>query len=182
MLDLDSKSISLLHDDDIDEDDEDGHEEDLEDLCQPISLNFVSLSDIDAQITPLKAKAKGLQTIFEGVFLETPPRSGGRTVIPRKICDPSTGDSSSDDEDDQVTPLCDSYRRDLEEEEDLDGNQEIFMCSNIRRTPTTATTTTTTTSAIKEQLVVASRGEVGTVTAICNSFQRRLNLIPGEDC
>lgn len=153
MLDLDSKSISLQDDDD------------LEELCQPISLNFVSLSEIDAQITPLKAKAKGLQTIFEGVFLETPPRSGGRTVIPRKTCDPRVGsDSSSSDEDDQVTPLCDSYIDGAGEEEQggYDAPQLIrSRCSTSRGASTAASSTS--------------------LSSICNSFQRRLNLIPGED-
>lgn len=166
------KSFSLHHQDE-DEDEE------LDQLCQPLSLNFVSLSDIDAQITPLKAK--GLQTIFEGVFLETPPRSGGRTVIPRKKCDikvkvlglQSTSSSSSeeeDDEDDQVTPLCESFidhqQQRLEDEEATDP--EIIIS---RRS-----------SSIKEQLVVASIAAETTLTSsFCNAFQQRLNLIPGED-
>lgn len=158
MLDLDSKSISLQDDDD------------LEELCQPISLNFVSLSDIDAQITPLKAKAKGLQTIFEGVFLETPPRSGGRTVIPRKKCDPrGRSDSSSSDEDDQVTPLCDSYT-DGVGEEDQGGSEAPQLIRSRCSTSRGATTATE-----------DSRTSSTSLSSICNSFQRRLNLIPGED-
>lgn len=43
--------------------------------------SFISFSEIDAHITPLKA-TKGLETIFEGIFLETPNKSHLRD--PRK--------------------------------------------------------------------------------------------------
>lgn len=171
---------TCLRDDDHDENDaDDAAEEELDHLCQPLSLNFVSLSEIDAQITPLKAK--GLQTIFEGVFLETPPRSGGRTVIPRRTCDPqSTDSSSSDDEDDHVTPLPQSYRDDEGEMEEalLEGTEIIVARRRTRGS-----------SIVQEQLMVASissatgaAAAAASVTAsFCNSFQRRLNLIPGEE-
>lgn len=171
------KSLILHHDGDEDEDEE------LDQLCQPLSLNFVSLSDIDAQITPLKAK--GLQTIFEGVFLETPPRSGGRTVIPRKKCDitvkvlglQSTSSSSEDeDHDDQVTPLCESF---IEQQQRLEDEVEEEVTETeiiISRRGTVSC------SSIKEQLVVASLSAEPTITSsFCNAFQQRLNLIPGED-
>lgn len=169
-LDLDqNKSLSL---------DDDVADEELDQLCQPLSLNFVSLCDIDAQITPLKAK--GLQTIFEGVFLETPPRSGGRTVFPRmRKCDSSSSSSgSSDDEEDQmISPLGESY-----EPHDVMRLEETEIIMSRRRSSNKGNNGT-----IQEQLVVTAtistdeEGTTATLTSLSNSFQKRQNLIPGED-
>lgn len=178
LLELDSKSYSLQADDDA------AADEELDLLCQPLNL-FVSLSDIDAQITPLKgavARAKGLQTIFEGVFLETPPRSGGRTVIPRRKCD-SPSSSLSDD----------NYDEDGEEDENF---EQLLMQPladvSAEMIVTRRKTTTIANNKEQQQLVVTTsmisttttggRGDSSTITSsFCNSFQRRLNLIPGEE-
>lgn len=150
-----------------------------DDLLEPISCNFVSFSEIDAQITPLKVK--GLETIFENVFLETPPRGGGRSVIPRRKYDRNPGDSAEDDEDEgaaedseeedvdvdhhQITPLV---RGSLIYEE-----EETTMCSSSIQDHFGTTTTTTS--------VLQGRNDDPMSVVFCNSFQRRLNLIPGED-
>lgn len=134
-----------------------------EETFQPLrSCNLVSFSEIDAKITPLKAK--GLETIFEGRFLETPPRGGGRTVIPRKNYDQNDGDSEEEEEDDQpIRPIYDSSYELLYEDE-----ENLFKAHF-------GTLKTTNTGGCKD-----GDGEEA-VSIICNSFKRRLNLIPGED-
>lgn len=180
LQDLDNKSLSLFGDDDENEENAE-----LDRLCQP--LNFVSLSDIDAQITPLKSNGvlanKGLQTIFEGVFLETPPRSGGRTVIPRKKCDPGDSSSSNSDEDDEdpLTPLCESFESEV----------RITSSASAEGEHGAIVDRETNTIIIERQLITSqgSRGSKTTsITSTTSSFsnsclqRRRLNLIPGEDC
>lgn len=128
--------------------DRDENELDAEIYFQPISL--VSFSEIDAKITPLKAK--NLETIFEDVFLETPPRSGGRTVIPRRSYE-QQGDEeeeATDDDDEDALPLCESFEAIL--------------------------------TTFEENCTAGMDAEdSATLTSFCNSFKRRLNLIPGEE-
>lgn len=136
LLDLDAPLLSPPAND----------EEDLDAniYFQPISCNFVSFSEIDAKITPLKAK--NLETIFEDVFLETPPRSGGRTVIPRRSLDDE--DAAGDDDDEDILPLCEAILGTFDEAgAGLDEEHD---------------------------------SSVG-VASFCNSFKRRLNLIPGDE-
>lgn len=133
-----------------------------EELFQPISsCNLVSFSEIDAKITPLKTTTKGLETIFEGRFLETPPRGGGRTVIPRKDYDQTDGDSEEDEH--PIRPICDSsYEIIMYEDE------ETLCCTSPMK-------------AQRNPLMSKEEDGEEAVSIICNSFKRRLNLIPGED-
>ena len=147
---------------------------------QELEPIFVSLHDIDAQITPLKASNKMMETIFEGVFLETPPRSGGRTVIPRRKCDPE--DSSSDED---ISPLCDSFMQ-LGEEEDgeMETKEQPTEIIMARRRITSSCGNSQ--SMVKQLLVASMSAEIKNskgsgISSFCNSFQHRLNLIPGED-
>lgn len=165
------------------------HTMDEEELLQPISCNFVAFSEIDAKITPLK----GLETIFENVFLETPQRGGGRSVIPRRRYygdAKDVPDDSSDDGDEESGVV---QLRELDEEEDhpssptsggdtyeaiMYEDAETLCSTSIIQGHFGAISTTTTAADTKTMTTTEA---ASAVASICNSFQRRLNLIPGED-